>query len=120
MSDRQILIPPPAPRPTGGTAADLEHWYQGLLAGAFAVLRQRWKDAQEGRTFAALAREMGVTPSRVNDWARWLPGVSATPLWSIQWLCGRLGLALLVAPDGARLIPYRPRRAPAPNPADAG
>lgn len=78
----------------------------------FAKLRSMWRDAaetieidgeEESRSYASLARYLGVPKQAVSQWATGSGGKAPAPWSVIMRLCHDLGLGIAIEPSGAKL-----------------
>ena len=69
----------------------------------FATLRERWKNEEDGRTYAALAAHLGCAKQQVSQWATASGGKSPAPWSLIMVLCHELSLGVAVEPEGIKL-----------------
>jgi hypothetical protein len=78
----------------------------------FAKLRTMWRDAgstieidgeEEARSYASLARYLGVPKQAVTQWATGSGGKAPAPWHVIIRLCYDLGLGIAIEPSGAKL-----------------
>lgn len=82
------------------------------MSSIFDTLRRAWKKAApegETRKYQDLAVELSgvlnikVTPQKLSQWATGTD--NRRPRWSaIQYMCWKLGMEVVLGPDGARLI----------------
>jgi len=68
----------------------------------FAYLRDLWVHEEEGRNYQDLAESLKYDVPRVSGWAT---GSGTSPPWHVLMsLCHELGLAVLVTPQGAKVV----------------
>ncbi len=69
----------------------------------YKFMRAEWRRRTQ-QNYDDLANHWKTSKQLVTQWATGSGGASQPPMWAMQWLCWQLGLVMVVAPDGVRVV----------------